>query len=209
MKSAGQHQCALMVMWAADPRSPVNPNGNGYDLKLSTKSNLPVVFCPFCGELIAKEKVVDESPKTGCEHLRNFVTMPDPSISYDNANDVYSAVGDEQMSIRLFFCPICGDELPSQKRDQPNIEISAKEKSELMKQFIGIETVQELIEKYGPPDYERPASEDFLYPGGKKVSIMIPKTLYYDHLSKSIEVVVLELRDGMIDVKLKPKEFLR
>jgi len=197
-------------MWTADPAIPIE-----YDEKMarhtlitSADTRLVMLYCPFCGKKMSARTKADERREHSCKHLPDLSREGGSSIIYVREYREYQLLSRDSPthSIRLFYCPICGSKQRVSTIDWRFYKKSPKEVAELRECTHNITTMQEALERFGPPDVERGSVVRFVYPEAQRTALGHERAFFYEHLAKTVDVVVIEGLDGRVDVRLYPKE---
>jgi hypothetical protein len=113
--------------------------------------------------------------------------------------------GRGSLGIRLFYCPICGSKLRLKKEDRRFYKQSPRETAKLRRRFQELTSVDKVLRLFGPPDRQYGPSEDYLYPEGKRTRLAHRRVLFYKNLARTVDLVVYELPDERVDLRLVPK----
>jgi hypothetical protein len=168
-----------------------------------------MAYCPFCGAEVSASRKSVSQPKHGCHHLQELSSKSDSSVKYRRDEREYWLFGRDSLMIRLFYCPLCGCKLPLHKHDSRFYKRSPAEVAELTKRCEKITTIDLALEQFGPPDVQHGRFVDYVYPKGKRTRIGHKRVLFYDHVARSVTVVVIEDLDGRVVVKFYAKERTR
>jgi predicted RNA-binding Zn-ribbon protein involved in translation (DUF1610 family) len=194
-------------MFTADPRIPIelDEKSGEYILILNGDARLVMIYCPFCGEKLgAGEKSVSPSGHLS-RHLAKLSRKPGSSVRYRRDCREHWVFGRDSHMVRLFYCPICGGKLTVWKHDTRFYNESPAEVAALTKRIQNITKIDQAIERFGPPDVQRGPIVGYIYPEGKPLRFGARKVLFYEHLAKTVDVVVSEDLDGRVHVKLHRK----
>lgn len=204
-----RHTCFLLNLWLADPSVPIefDEESRKYVLIVNADIHVTMVYCPFCGRNLNSGRSAVARRGRLCKHLAKLEKQTKSSIIYWREQGEYAIAGHPSRIVRLFYCPICGNKLPPRKNGKKSFyrksPIEIAKLSELVK---GVATPDQVLERLGPPDIRRGSSETYLYLDGKRVPIGCKWSLFYEHLAKTVEVVVSESLDGRVEVRFFPKE---
>jgi len=128
-----------------------------------------------------------------CSYLSRAADEPDSSIVFDaDMNEYKFRVGPGHMIIR--HCPWCGGTAPKSKRSSLFAQITDAEMRRLGALTKGIKTVEEAIEKFGPPDNDRPAGMTIKSPGTGTTpeTVESHRVLTYNGLSDTATVSLVD-----------------
>lgn len=200
------HNCELLEMWCADPRVPIGfwEKPRKYSLIVNTDTSVTMAYCPFCGKNLYDSNISTSRRTRLCKHMLELTTNPESSVKYRPELNEYWILGFEDIKVRLFFCPLCGQELPLQKTNGLFYQKSESEVVKLKNIFANIKTIDHALEQFGQPDFDRKPIVDYVFWKGKRSSVNYGRALCYQHLAKTVDVHVMEA-DGKIIVKFYPK----
>ena len=133
----------------------------------------------------------------------DLAAKPESIIRCQSAEREYYICGAKELSVCLFFCPICGRKLPPHQTNR--YEKSPLEVERLTKLFANVRSTDDAIEQVGRPDFERGPNTDHFYWKGERVSVGFKRALFYERFAKTVEVLVVEWSDGKTDVKFLAK----
>jgi len=194
--------------FAADPRIPIrfNKSSGQYTLIVNAGHHMIMTFCPRCGEKLNGDRKSARVNEQLCKHLPDLSRKRGSSIKYRRREQEFWLLGRDSLTLRLFYCPLCGNKLPLQKDEVRFYRKSPAEVAKLAKQFQKITTVDHALKQFGPPDIRRGPILDYFYPKGKRTPTGYKRALFYNQLAKTVTVVVIELLGGKVEVKFYPKE---
>lgn len=201
-----KHKCDLWQMWTSDPRVPITRDDRNrrYFIAVSPRRKILVNYCPFCGNRVFDNKL-DAVALRRCRHFEGFSRGRSSSIRCGRPNLGYWLHGSESLEVKLFFCPICGDKLPDPDDAGMFCKRSKKEVEGITKRFEGISTVDQAIKEFGPPEVRSGPLFERFFPGGKPITVGYRIALFYQHLARTVIVVVVEAPDGRLDLKFNQK----
>ena len=161
-----------------------------------THASVTEVRCS-CGYL---ERAADhpQSPIVFDVELNEFnIEYPDP----DDPDSINKA------TLRIYHCPFCGGVAPESKRGQLFAHLAFDEEQRICELVRGIRTLDEAIEKFGPPDDDNPSGLLESHPAadGRGPSRERFRTLTYANLSESAEVCLADSRTGAVKLILHGK----
>ena len=197
-------------MWTADPTIPIEYDENSaqHTLMKSADTRLVMLYCPFCGKRMSGGTKPVSRREHFCKHLRELSRKPGSSIRYVREYGEYqlSSRDSPTHSTRLFYCPICGSKQRVCTSDWRFNKKSPKEVAELAKRVQNITTMEQALERFGPPDVERGPVVRIVYPEGKRTALGHKRAFFYERFAKTVDLVVIEGLDGRVDVKFYRKE---
>jgi hypothetical protein len=200
------HACAVLKMWLADPRIPIELDNKigTYVLQVSD-TQVELRFCPYCGQPIKGHEPTMAVPPRSCKHLTSLSRKPGSTIEHRSQQRQYWIRGSEGFSALVYHCFVCGRLLPRKASDQNFYVKSPKEEAVLKRQFENIHSIEEALQRLGHPDTDHGRHTEHIYPDGKRTLIGHRRALFYERLAKTITVVILELLNGQFEVKFYPK----
>jgi len=187
-----------------DERVPVElkKETGEFVLTINAGTVVTLAYCPWCGERLDGSEKSNSLRDGVCEHIKDLAAKPESSIRYLSPEGEYFVCAND-LSVRLFFCPICGRKLPVQQTNR--YEKSPIEVEQLTKLFANVRSPDDAIEQVGQPDFERGPNADHFYWKGERVSVGFNRALFYERLARTVEVHVVEWSDGKTDVKFLAK----
>ena len=202
------HSCDLLKMFSTDPRIPIkfNEKPANYSMAVNSEIRVTMVYCAFCGKKMAGATKSVSRRRGPCQHLPALSRKPKSSVKFRPNEREFWLYGRNSRMVRLFYCPLCGCKLPLHKNDRRFYKKSEAEVTKLVKGFRNITTIGLALEQFGPPDVQHGRTVEYIYPEGRRMRIGHKRALFYDHLAKTVTVVVIEKLDGSVEVKFYPKE---
>src|SRR5262249_27430515 len=137
-----------------------------------------------------------------CGFLEREADDPDSPIVFDARMNEYQfeypspCVGGgcevAKAQMMIYHCPFCGGAAPPSKRASMFTSFSRKEERRLYRLFGGLRTLQEVIEKLGPPEegLENGLAVQEPEKDGAAPALRTYRTLRYSRLSETAEVQV-------------------
>lgn len=144
---------------------------------------------------------VTKKPRT-CSFLERQADDPDSPIVFDARTNEYrfeypSPCADgscdaAKAQMMIYHCPFCGGTAPSSKRTSMFTSFSRAEQRRLYRMFDGMRTLQEVVEKMGPPDDDLESGMTVQEPekSGAAPTMRSYRTLRYSGLSDTADVQV-------------------
>jgi predicted RNA-binding Zn-ribbon protein involved in translation (DUF1610 family) len=197
------HSCDMLVSFYRDKRIPIErTDTQEYLIRINQKMVVLVDYCPWCGQSIVGNKNNRMSAGV-CEHIKEFIAAPDSSIIFLPDEKEYSLCGRDSLIVNLFYCPSCGRKLPSSSAKRCVRSVSEVKRLTML--FADVKSINEVIQKFGSPDFERPPMSDYFHWKGKRVNVGFGRSLFYERLSKTIDIIVIQKHQGL-NVKLLAKK---
>jgi hypothetical protein len=199
------HTCDLMESWLMDERVPIERRKDSAEflLAVNTDTVLPMAYCPFCGKSLNGSGKSNSRTACVCKHVRELAARPNSAVRYLPHQREFVIAGTEDLTVCLFFCPICGRKLPLHQEDR--CRKSPSEVARLRKLFANIKSIEQAVKQVGPPDFEGGPAHDHFYWKKKRLDVGYRKFLLYQRLAKTADVHVVEWSDGRMDVKFFAK----
>jgi hypothetical protein len=98
----------------------------------------------------------------------------------------------------IYHCPFCGGAAPKSKRDLLFATISTAERTRLCDLAAPLKTVEQVIEAFGPPDWESHSASSTPEKDGTPPRTELHRMLTYENLSEVAEVQFFEMDDGKV-----------
>jgi len=138
-----------------------------------------------------------------CGYLEGQATDPDSPIVFSPETNEYhfeykAPNAEGKGMLVIYHCPFCGGAAPESTRDQLFAQITAEEENRLNECLEGIITIEDAINKLGPPDHDDPRGVGIKAPeeDGSAPNIQSFRCLTYNNLSDSADVYITDyLRD--------------
>jgi hypothetical protein len=146
---------------------------------------------------------VTEEPCT-CDYLQDQADTPSSPIVFDVESAEYQYVSGDGMLV-IYHCPFCGGAAPESKRNLLFAQIPEVEEERLAKLLYGIETIEEVLEKLGKPDFEDVSTTKKPERDHEAPQIQHHRNIRYHNLSDVAEVCIEERPDGKIFWQLQGK----
>ena len=152
-----------------------------------------------------------------CHYLEHAADDSRSPIVYDAKLNEYNfeypsprgAGKDETVkgSLRIYHCPFCGGAAPESKRGLLFAVIPSEETRRLYKILGSIETLDQAIQIFGPPDDDNPRGLTETQPEreGTAPTIETFRTIRYFGLSETADVIIAETRTGGVHFWLQGK----
>lgn len=184
-----------------DERVPVKlrKESGEFVLNINADTEVKMSYCAWCGESLHGGQKPNSLGAGVCKHVEDLAAKPGSSLKYQGC----WMLGAGDLSVRLFFCPTCGRELPVD--EERRWEKSPSEIAMLTTMFANIKSIGQAIEQVGPPDFQRGPYEDHFYWKGKRSYIGYRKSLIYERLAKTVDVHVVDWVGGELTVKFLAK----
>ncbi len=188
-----------------DERLPVQLSNDKstYFIRIDGDTTVSMAYCAWCGESMDGSKDSNPLPPDVCDHIKDLAAVVGSSITYMSSEEEYWMVGSGEISVRLFFCPICGQELKLGRLR--HCRRSASELAKLRELFASVKSIPRVLKEFGQPDCEYGPELEHYYWKGERQHIGCRKALSYERLAQTINVLVGEELDGTISVKFLPK----
>jgi hypothetical protein len=118
---------------------------------------------------------------------------PDVPIEWDDLTGEYHLTwGNENALGNMIFyhCPFCGGRMPASRREMLFAEVTEAENRRLFRLCSGCETLDAVIEAFGPPDHDLPNGAYTITPekDGKPSRTVAARELIYERLSETADV---------------------
>jgi hypothetical protein len=206
--------CDCLRLFAQDPRLPVDfdPSTGRYSLNLAQDLRVAIQHCPCCHPGAAEVA----HPCT-CRHWDGWVNRPDVPIELDREMNEVNLRCSDGASLIIYYCPVCGGEMPKSTRGAKFMEPSAHEvravwrltgarhpASRLARLLAWLlwprplRTIEEVLRRLGPPDRRvNPPSPN---PIDRSLysHVDVKTQLVYSSIWRTLDLVVFEGRDGSI-----------
>jgi len=150
---------------------------------------------------------VTEEPCT-CGYLQNSHDDPLNPITFDAETAEYQFAYGRHVWV-IYHCPFCGGAAPKSKRGLLFAQIPDSEAERLASVLDGIETIDQAVSKFGPPNMDgalkavRPEKEN------QAPSVQYHREIRYFGLSELADVSITERQDGKIFWQLQGKHLGR
>lgn len=191
--------CTYLSRFTKDPFRSVeyDEESKKFFLILSESEKVEINFCFSCGgEEIDPFKEVTN--KCFCNSVFEWAKIPSYPIKYNPKYEEYILVGDNKSEAVIYFCPICGGQMPMSKRGDFFTIPSEEEINEIKSKIEDAKTIKGIVKAFGKPDRE------FGSVGGDEERNKIfglnktKRTLLYESVGKTLNLFVDEDEDGKI-----------
>lgn len=194
-----QCTCGTLAQWVNDPAVPVEALGEGYVLRTTDGTALPIRICPVCGGASQK------TPSCGCGTLNQWSKTYAELVEFDSFMNEFKLDLKEHGKLLMYFCPECGGRLPASRRTELFQPLSESERLKLEQILKGAYTVEEIEARLGPADrtiagIDRTNIQKQVYEQRP-----IQRQLIYDNVVSSASIVVQEFAAGDILILFPPK----
>lgn len=139
-----------------------------------------------------------------CGYLQRAVDDPDTPIQFDERCGEYHFVYGDAMLV-IYHCPFCGGAAPPSVRESLFFHPSEDERNRLRDLFRDCRTVDDVIEKHGPPDWVSPVTKKSDEADATPPTVSFWQTLVYQRLSDVADVHVDGCTDGPVRISLQGK----
>lgn len=143
-----------------------------------------------------------------CGILERASRVPGHVIRWDESVGEFYIAWGEAERLNVFYCPICGGSAPPSRRSLLFHPISQAERERLFELTSGIETVQEVLSKFGEPDLRMSTGHATITPerDGQPETTQSFPAMIYSNLSKVAEVRVVVYPTGRVEFLFSGKE---
>ena len=127
-----------------------------------------------------------------CGYLERFSREPGHPIRWDESlNEYYIGYGNSGRTM-VYYCPFCGGSTPKSRRTQLFHHLTNQENRRLTDMTRGLKTVEEVIAKFGSPEFDQPAGMTTTKPerDGQPETTRVYRVLIYQKLSEVADVHV-------------------
>jgi hypothetical protein len=142
-----------------------------------------------------------------CGYLQRTSDRPELPIVYDEATNEFhftwpSQSGGEPNALMIYHCPFCGGTAPESKRATLFAVVSDAEAKRLNELLGEIKSLDDAIEKLGPPDRDSPVGASIEMPekDGRPPTRRYFRTLTYTSLSNTADVELAVYREGRVQI---------
>lgn len=203
------HNCEMLESWCLDERVPIELRKESGEIVLTINADTAVAltYCALCGKSLDGIRKSNSLRAGVCKHVKDLAAKPASSVRYRSSEEEYWIFGAKELWVRLFFCPICGRKLPLSTTKR--YHKSPSEVARLTKLFANVKSIDQAIAQAGPPDFERGPDSDHFYWKGERLHVGFGRSLFYQHLAKTVDVNVVEGLDGKLSVKFFAKALER
>jgi hypothetical protein len=141
----------------------------------------------------------------GCRWLEREASEPESYVKFDAVLNEYHILRRDGGYCLIYHCPFCGGAAPKSKRALMFASISDEEEQRLIELTGGLRTIHQVLETLGEPDLDSHASSSSLEDESSPPVVEFYRQLRYQRLSDTASVVITELKDGRISVRLQGK----
>ena len=187
------------MQYAQDPSIPIEFNKEDKDIliTLDESKKVKINYCFFCG---GKElsQIIEKNKECNCNSVIIWSKTHTFPIEYDSKYEEYNLLGYQKSRLAMYYCPICGGQLPKAKRADFFTTPSDEEMNEITAKLKNINKLEDFIKILGPPDKESGARK------GTKTDKKIYKlkdtkrTLVFNSIAITLSLIVQEDEDGKI-----------
>lgn len=198
-KSKEKCRCTYLTRFAKDPSVPVeyDEESKKFFIILSESKKAEMNFCFFCGgEEIDPFK--EATNKCLCNSVFEWTKIVSYPVKYNPKFEEYILVGDNKSKAIIYFCPICGGQMPKSKRGDFFTIMSEEEMNEVVSKIGDTKNIKGIVKIFGKPDKEFGAF------GGDEARNEVfglkntKRTLLYKSVGKTLDLFVDEDEDGKI-----------
>lgn len=136
-----------------------------------------------------------------CGLLEMFAKDPTKPIKFDKETNEYY-LSDSKLRLTIRHCFFCGGKAPESLRSSLFVIVPQDEKDRLHKLTKNITTLKEALKVLGKPSFETLQMETDIKPQKieKPEKTQSFKSLVYNHLSKTADVVITDFRARGLDI---------
>lgn len=148
-----------------------------------------------------------------CGALEGWARDPRLPVNYDPELNEYSLLHDsydgQPSSMSIYFCPACGGRAPLSHRGDLHTNPSFREVNVISRRMGSAKTIEEIVAVLGEPDVRYGPSA--MSAERKEVYGLrdTKQQLIYQHLGRTVELIVQEYEDGKVGIMFSGKRKLR
>src|SRR5262245_20192105 len=121
-----------------------------------------------------------DAPMCDCRTLERLSKEPSMPIEFDAKLNEYHLLGAAGEQVMLYHCFSCGGRVPQSRRSELFMHVTRAETLRLQLLTRDLETVDDVLEAFGPPDFDVP---DGFGSTTRDDSAGGPRTTYYRQLT--------------------------
>ena len=153
---------------------------------------------------MSKHVSVTNKPCT-CELLQRTANDPFYPIVFDTDTNEYHFTWNDGALLVIRHCPLCGGAAPKSKRALLFAQIPGPEESRLAKLLKGVTSMDDAINRFGKPNYDRTSTSQRDETEQSGPCIEHHRLIRYHELSDVAEIWLTERSDGSVHWELHGK----
>jgi hypothetical protein len=191
--------CKSLEKYAQDFSVPVEyeKETDNFFLVFNPSEKSKINYCFFCG---GKElsQITEKTNECNCSSVINWSQTPTFPIEYDPKYQEFNLLAYGKSKLVMYYCPVCGGQLPKSKRSDFFTTPSDEEMNEITAKLKNINKVEDVVKIFGTPDKKS---------GARKVNRAdreiyelkdLKKTLVFNSIAKTLNLIVQEDENGKV-----------